>query len=270
MKNQNPRTVLAFYSNEEREQAGRAYQTLQNSSGGAYILQRDGDAAPPSCEFYSQLRIEGETLVAVGTEPSKISYVVKTLRLTGTPSIFVVRPNLASSRKKRPELNRSPRSRREILARLDSEKDALDSARRDLREAARLDHALPPAAEWILDNSYLIRTQIAEVRQTPPARYRRMDVASGPSPLPAGSVPSLARVLVDQCGFAVNENNIRDFLRQRQTSAPLTIAELWAFPLFIRIALIEELTGIAIRVAQAQQLREVLICGPTASPAPRG
>ena len=54
----------------------------------------------------------------------------------------------------------------------------------------------------------------------------------------------------------MNANNIREALREFQVKTPLTIAELWAFPLFLRIALVEALTRIATHVSNAQQLRE--------------
>ncbi|MGD1073233.1 MAG: glucoamylase family protein, partial [Bryobacteraceae bacterium] len=248
MKTPASRVVLAFYSSEEREAASRASRLVHASKPGR---------EPEFSRFYSELRIEGETVVTIETDPSKTGQVVKTLRLTGTPSIFVIRPNLrpshGQSRENEGPRNAARQTRREILAGLDADKKSLDEARRDLREATRLDHALPPAAEWILDNSYLIRTQIAEVR-----RHLPRDFETWISPAsPEGNVPSLARALVSECVFALNENNIRDFLRRHQVSAPLTIAELWSFPLFLRIALIEELTGIATRVAQTQQFREV-------------
>ena len=257
MKTIASRAVLAFYSSEEEQQAKRAHQALHSSGSSPCIVRGDSGHPPEWCRLYSELRIEGETLIALETEPSKIGHVVKTLRHEGTPSIFVVRPNAPAGQRKKPAKEKksytAPRTRREILARLDVEKKLLDAARRDLREAARLDHALPPAAEWILDNSYLIRTQIAQVRQHLPRNLERW-IAAGP---PEAGVPSLARELVKQCSYSVNADNIKEFLRQRQIARPLTIAELWAFPLFLRIALIEELTAIAARVAQAQQLREV-------------
>ena len=244
--------VLAFYSREEREQANRAYQSLLKSGSKAYLIAGDTDPVPEASRLYADLRLEGEDLIAAGTESAKIAQVVKTLRLAGTPSIFVVRPPAASPRKSMRESDSSPGTKREILAWLDAEQKGLDAVRRDLREAIRLGHALPPAAEWILDNSYLIRIQIAEIRRHLPRDLEaRMATAS-----PGRDVLTLARDLVIQTSFAINENNICDFLRQYQVSAPLTIAELWAFPLFLRIALIEELSGIAARVAQAQEQRE--------------
>ena len=230
MKTIASRAVLAFYSSEEEQQAKRAHQALHSSGSSPCIVRGDSGHPPEWCRLYSELRIEGETLIALETEPSKIGHVVKTLRHEGTPSIFVVRPNAPAGQRKKPAKEKksytAPRTRREILARLDVEKKLLDAARRDLREAARLDHALPPAAEWILDNSYLIRTQIAQVRQHLPRNLERW-IAAGP---PEAGVPSLARELVKQCSYSVNADNIKEFLRQRQIARPLTIAELWAFP----------------------------------------
>jgi cyclic beta-1,2-glucan synthetase len=252
MKNSASRVVLAFYSREEQEQANRAYQSLLKSGSEPCLIASDTDTPPERCRLYADLRLEGEELITAWTAPAKIGQVVETLRLAGTPSIFVIRPPVAAPRRVKRESNSAPRTRREILARLDGEKKGLDAVRRDLREAVRLGHALPPAAEWILDNSYLIRTQIAEVR-----RHLPRDLGTRMAPAsPEGGVLTLAWCLVEQSSFAVNENNICAFLRRYQALAPLTIAELWAFPLFLRIALIEELTRIAARVAQAQQQRE--------------
>ncbi len=254
MKNSTTKLVLAFYSNEEQEQAKRAYQSLRKSGIPARLLDHDSGSLPESCRLYAQLKIDDESVVAVEAEPATIGHVVKMFRLAGSPSIFVIRPKFFAADADAGTPRLPPQTRREILSRLDAEKEALDSARRDLREAMRLDHALPPAAEWILDNSYLIRAQIAEVRRHLP---RNLAVRKSAPGLSEVGGPSLARDFVKQCGFTVDENNIREFLRQFQVFSPLTIAELWAFPLFIRVALIEELTGIATRVAEAQQLREV-------------
>jgi len=60
-------------------------------------------------------------------------------------------------------------------------REKLNDARADLMEAARLDHALTPAAEWILDNSYLIHTQITEVNRHLPRDYSGWSSAGGTS-----------------------------------------------------------------------------------------
>ena len=179
MKNPAKRAVLAFYSNEEQEQAKRVYQSLRASGIDARMSSSDAGSLPESCRLYEQLTIPGESLVAVEAEPSKIGRVVETLRLAGSPSIFVIHPEFLGSNETKPAPRIPAQTRREILLRLDAEKKALDSARRDLREAMRLDHALPSAADWILDNSYLIRAQIAEVRRHLPRDFKVRKSAPG-------------------------------------------------------------------------------------------
>jgi cyclic beta-1,2-glucan synthetase len=117
----------------------------------------------------------------------------------------------------------------------------------------RLEHVLTAAAEWLLDNGYLIRTQIAEIRRHLPRKYHQI--------LPAGDsgdpyIYELARELAANANYSLNEANIQECLRRYQEVAPLTIAELWSFPLLLRVALIEALARLAARISRAQDLRE--------------
>ena len=147
-------------------------------------------------------------------------------------------------------------SKRSILARLRESELALDAARRDLLEAARLGHSMTAAAEWLLDNAYLIRTQIAETRRHLPRDYPKL-LPGLRARHTCPDVYDLAERLVAGADHALNEANITECLRQYQTVAPLTIAELWLFPLLLRMALFEALARLASRVSRAQQLREV-------------
>ena len=61
-----------------------------------------------------------------------------------------------------------------ILARLKRAQKILEAARQDLLEASRLHHPLTAAAEWIIDNPYLIRTQVNEVRRHLPRDYAKL------------------------------------------------------------------------------------------------
>jgi cyclic beta-1,2-glucan synthetase len=202
---------------------------------------------------YAALRLEGEAIVAVDTEARRVESVVRAIRLAGTPAIFVIRPDRdvrgpAETVWKAPDLNR-----RAIFARLRECREALNAARGGLMEAARLDHPLTKAAEWILDNSYLIHTQLNDVR-----RHLPMEFSFGLSAHERdGGIYRLARDLAEKTDFAVNEGNLLAHLKEAQATRPLTIGELWAFPLFLRIALIEALASLATRVSESQRLREV-------------
>ena len=139
-----------------------------------------------------------------------------------------------------------------MLARLRKYKSALEAARLDLVQATRLEHALSPAAAWILDNTYLVHTQINEVERHLPRDYSTW-ASSGNG---HGGISAVANELVSKADYVVTDASIRQCLKDAQTESPFTIAELWAFPLFLRIALIKELTELATRVNRSQQLRE--------------
>src|ERR1019366_10111509 len=109
-------------------------------------------------ERYADLRLEGEFLIAVEAAPSDVEPIVKRVQSAGSPAVFVLREDLANipdlCSDKPLDLGGHPE--RQILPRLHDNEIALDLSRRDLMEAARLGHALTAAAEWLLDNSYLI------------------------------------------------------------------------------------------------------------------
>ena len=66
--------------------------------------------------------------------------------------------------------NASPLLKKEILTRLSHCETELANVRGGLSEAARLDHTLTASAEWLLDNAYLTRTSIAEIRRSLPRK----------------------------------------------------------------------------------------------------
>src|SRR5665213_498414 len=250
------RIVLAFYPSGEMP-ADRAWQSLQRVAK-VCLVRPDTRNTLSSCKRYAMLRLEGETLVVAETQPLNVENVVKTLRLTGSPAIFVVRPDSEDegmvdfAGKGTLPSGTTFLTRRAIIARLQEDDRALDAACTDLTEAARLDHSLSPAAEWILDNSYLVHTQITEVHLHLPRDYSTWSTSGSGH----GRVYTLAHELVAKTGLCVTDASIRDCLRDGQSSSALTIAELWAFPLFLRIALIEALTELAVKVSRGQQLRE--------------
>ena len=250
------RIILAFCSAEE----GLAENVQKSVARAARICTIRGGSAdiPAWCSRYGALRLQGEVLVIAETRLSRVEQAVNLLQLAGSPAIFVVRPNFILSPELKSEsiadaADKSGLSRAQILDRLRRYRIVLDGARRDLVQATRLDHALSPAAEWILDNTYLIDTQINEVERHLPRDYSAWASARNGH----GSIHTVAREFVSKSDSVVTESSIREVLKEAQTKSPFTIAELWAFPLFVRVALVEELTRLATRVHRGQQLREL-------------
>src|SRR6266567_3850195 len=251
------RVVLAIFSAKE-EEPEKTYQALQALPRTQVTLCRqDGSIQGEEADVrpYAALRLEEESFLVAKCPASSVQNIVKQLRAAGAPAVFIWREDLAAPEDTGSGDRRSTAAPPSIPNRLKENQLILDAARDDLLEAARLDHALTGAAEWILDNGYLIRTQVAEVRRHLPRNYSKV--------LPAHEtgrghprVFDLAQELVARSDFAVDEANIITHLNDYQKRNPLTVAELWLFPVVLRIALIEGLTGLARSVHRDQQLRE--------------
>ncbi len=100
---------------------------------------------------------------------------------------------------------------------------------------------IPPAAEWLLDNFYIIEEQkniiikeLGEVRQALPV------IADGAY---AGfpRIYALAIEIVSHIDGNVNEKLIKDFITAYQRYAFLSIEELWMLTLMVKAALMEKL-----------------------------
>ena len=66
----------------------------------------------------------------------------------------------------------------------------------------------------------------------------------------------LAQDLIQNSQGSLNESAIIAYLQESQIKEPLRIAELWSFPLFLRMAIIEHLADLATSVACSQRCRE--------------
>ncbi|HEX7518052.1 MAG TPA: glucoamylase family protein, partial [Chthoniobacterales bacterium] len=144
-----------------------------------------------------------------------------------------------------------------FLRRLREIERALEWANASLTMSAEVHHAFTLSAEWLLDNAYLIREQVTELRKSlPQKQYGELPlIASGPETgLPR--VYHLASEIVAESGGALEPEFIRKFLLAFQATAPLNIAELWALPLMLRLQLLECLRTLAIQVEQQQSQSE--------------
>ncbi len=103
-----------------------------------------------------------------------------------------------------------------------------------------------PAAEWLLDNYHLVEEQIREIRDDLPAGYYRQlpKLADGPF---AGypRVFGLAWAFVAHTDSHFDPDILRRFIAAYQRVQPLSIGELWAVAITLRIVLIENLRRLA-------------------------
>jgi len=144
-----------------------------------------------------------------------------------------------------------------FLRRLRDVQGALERANASLTMSNEMHHAFALSAEWLLDNAYLIREQVTDLRRSLPQKYYGglPLIASGPD----AGLPRVYRVgseLVSESGGALEPEIIQKFLVAFQAITPLDIGELWALPLMLRLQLLECLRSLAIQVEQQQSQSE--------------
>lgn len=111
-----------------------------------------------------------------------------------------------------------------------------------------------PAEAWLLDNFYLIEQQISQAKRNLPREFSRQlpRLIEGPS-VGFPRVYDLALQLISHMDGRVDKENILQFIGAFQTVEPLKLGELWAFPIMLQLALLENLRRIALRIARRRQ-----------------
>ena len=117
--------------------------------------------------------------------------------------------------------------------------------------------AITPAAEWLIDNYYVVEKQIREIRlDLPPGYYRELPkLAEGPL-VGYPRVLGLAWAFVAHTDSRFDAESLCRFVRAYQDVQPLTIGELWAVAITLRIVLIENLRRLAERIVHSAAARQ--------------
>ena len=118
-----------------------------------------------------------------------------------------------------------------------------------LMRAAADGQAMSPAGQWLVDNYHVVAAQIREIRSDlPPKYYRQLPkLATGPF---AGypRVLGIAWAFVAHTDSRFDTETLRRFIVAYQRIQPLTIGELWAIAITLRIVLVENLRRAATRI----------------------
>ena len=140
-----------------------------------------------------------------------------------------------------------PQHTTELLKRLKQSRQWVRQVCADLTAASRLEQKATPAADWILDNEYILEGNARDVLLNLPRRFYQQlpTLASDPyRGLPC--IYGLAKDLVSHTELRLDRENILAFIEAYQSVRTLTIGELWAIPQMLRIALIESIQSLAV------------------------
>lgn len=138
----------------------------------------------------------------------------------------------------------------QLLKRLAENEDILMDVHGMLTQSVKQNNRVIPAGEWLLDNFYLIEEQIYLAKKHLPKGYSK-----GLPQLLHGDYSGYPRVyaiaveIISHTDGRVTLGNLTGFINAYQSVTPLQLGELWAVPIMLRLALIENLRRIAIQIA---------------------
>ena len=141
-------------------------------------------------------------------------------------------------------------STEQLLKRLAENEKILLEVHAILTETIKDNNRVVPAAEWLLDNFYLIEEQIYTGKKHLPKGYSvgLPRLLKGPSAgLPR--IYDIAVEIISHSDGYININNLTRFVSSYQNVNYLLIGELWALPIMLRLALLENLRRLSIQIS---------------------
>jgi cyclic beta-1,2-glucan synthetase len=150
-----------------------------------------------------------------------------------------------------------PSSDRRLERRLKDNERTLLQCYRAMIAAARDARSITPAADWLVDNFHVVQEQVHVIRtDLPPSFHRQLPrLIDGPfKGYPR--VYGLSWAFVAHTDSRFDPQSLCRFLRAYQRVQPLTIGELWAVAIALRVVLVENLRRLAESMVSDQGARE--------------
>ena len=150
-----------------------------------------------------------------------------------------------------------PTTGRRFATRLRENGRVLLEAYRAIAAAIREERAITPAAEWLVDNFHVVEEQIREIRDDLPRGFYRQLPKLADGPLEGyPRVFGIAWAFVAHTDSRFDPQMLGKFVQAYQRVQPLTIGELWAVAITLRIVLVENLRRSAERIVGGRAARQ--------------
>ncbi|TLP72857.1 GH36-type glycosyl hydrolase domain-containing protein [Maribacter sp. ACAM166] len=163
-----------------------------------------------------------------------------TLNQMKTHAVIVARSHIVLEGKRKDKL----------LKRLDDNHKILVEVRNLLVESIQSGQAITPAAEWLLDNFYLIEEQIVTAKKHLPKKYSEgLPYLSNGNSNGMPRVYDIALEIIAHSDGRVDLYGLTACMLAYQSEKILTLGELWAIPIMMKLAVIENLRRIAEKTA---------------------
>ncbi len=205
--------------------AWQGWLSERNSRGSGWLMEAPPDEPPLRAELFSLEQLEQHAQLVAATHTLSMA-----------------------------------RRRERLLPRLAENEKILCATYDLITAAAEQSHPIEPASEWLLDNFYLIEEQIRSIRQLlPPSFSRNLPrLANGISDQ-FPRVYGIALELIIHVDGRIDAPSLNGFVASYQKVVSLKLGELWALPLMLRLALVENLRRVAVRISEARRHRDSAI-----------
>ena len=155
------------------------------------------------------------------------------------------------------KVSREPERGRQLLPRLEENGRKLVAAYRSLGRAISNERTISPAAEWLVDNFHIVEEQLREIREDlPKSYYYELPKLTAGDLSGYPRIYAIALAIVAHTDSRLDGETLRRFVRAYQRVSPLSIGELWALAISLRLALVENLRRLTTRVVRSREERE--------------
>lgn len=142
------------------------------------------------------------------------------------------------------------------VPKLDKDYQILIQAYQSTNEEVKSRRDIVPAAEWLMDNYYIIEEQYKEIQyNTDKDFYKDLPVLTRGKYSGYPRIYGIAAGMTEYLDGRIEEETIVLFIESFQEHFSLTSKELWALPTMLRICLLERIKNIAVYISESMILR---------------
>ena len=139
------------------------------------------------------------------------------------------------------------------LPRLNENYSVINAVYKNLNEDIQKKRAVPSSAEWLLDNFYIIEEQVKSIRRDLTKRvYAQLPVLKTGSLKGHARIFAVAMELVLHTDGQMDETTLLNYLKAYQSHSVLFDREIWAIPIVMRLAIIENIRHLCEKIKNTQ------------------
>jgi cyclic beta-1,2-glucan synthetase len=146
-----------------------------------------------------------------------------------------------------------------LITRMNRNFNLIASVYKMLNKDVKMGIPVSPAAEWLLDNFYIVEEQVKGIRNDlVREKCLQLNILNSGFLKGYPRVYAIALELVSHLDGRLDKSIILNFIKIYQSQNILSMGELWAMPMMLKIALIENMTNLCEKIGQTQiQIKNV-------------